>query len=611
MRKHLAVKLALATLAVPLAGYADISGFSGFAPANTYQNSVISTNPLLGYSSDGSTFNLTSNAQSQQASGYFPAAQDISSFTVTFTYQSIPVPYNSSAPDNGQKIAANGISLNFQNSSAGTSLVSGVGNADAMGIGGTAQSASVMYNNYGGFLNYGGSTYVQTGGSVPGPTTASWKSISPVNLSLGNPINVKITYSNGTIRQTLTDTVTGSVAKTSTSNVDIKTAVGAGTALVGFSASTGGYYSTQSVSNFQFTSGTGATYKPVDPNAVYTPISISSGFNKTVIVPASADRSIAIGYVNATPDNGTNITVASTGFTFFEKGFPGSPTDTGLPASGSTFVSSADSRHTFQMPTYNTNVFENLTPDCLVLNTSATDTNGGPGNPSGTLTFETPAKYSAVSLLLSAGHGPVPIAVTANYVDGTSVDIGNATALDWFFNPNPAYSAGARYNAAGDSFGTSTGNVNLYQFDIALPASTMELSGLTLTFDGSSTSNGVATIFAVSGALAPSGPDLIQGDFDLDGEVLDSDAPYFLMALAGDFEGIVAATGGQYSVNDAIYIGDFNGDGEVLDDDAAGFLIALAGGRPAAGGLGAIPEPAALGLLVPTLALSLRRTRNR
>lgn len=104
------------------------------------------------------------------------------------------------------------------------------------------------------------------------------------------------------------------------------------------------------------------------------------------------------------------------------------------------------------------------------------------------------------------------------------------------------------------------------------------------------------------------GPSLLKGDFDLDGEILDSDASYFLMALAGDFEGIVQANP-ALTTEQAVFIGDFDGDGEVLDSDAQGFLLGLAGGRPAVLSGGVLPEPVIVGLLAPVV-LGLSRQRK-
>jgi len=97
----------------------------------------------------------------------------------------------------------------------------------------------------------------------------------------------------------------------------------------------------------------------------------------------------------------------------------------------------------------------------------------------------------------------------------------------------------------------------------------------------------------------------LKGDFNFDGEVLDSDISLFVSALTGDFASLIAQFPTR-SEADFTFIGDFNGDGEVLDSDITGFVAALLGGG---GRVGVIPEPAALGLLAPMGLLVARRRR--
>jgi len=124
---------------------------------------------------------------------------------------------------------------------------------------------------------------------------------------------------------------------------------------------------------------------------------------------------------------------------------------------------------------------------------------------------------------------------------------------------------------------------------------------------------GLATIYAMStnqGIQAltfsfPTAPSFIKGDFNFDGEVLDSDISLFVSALTGDFASLLAQFPTRTEA-DFTFIGDFNGDGEVLDSDITGFVAALLGGG---GRVAAIPEPAALGLIAPMGLLLARRRR--
>ena len=100
-------------------------------------------------------------------------------------------------------------------------------------------------------------------------------------------------------------------------------------------------------------------------------------------------------------------------------------------------------------------------------------------------------------------------------------------------------------------------------------------------------------------------PAFLKGDFNFDGEVLDSDISGFVSALTGDFASLIALFPARTEA-DFTFIGDFNGDSEVLDSDITGFVSALLGGG---GRVGVIPEPAALSLLVPGMVLLRRRGR--
>ena len=99
------------------------------------------------------------------------------------------------------------------------------------------------------------------------------------------------------------------------------------------------------------------------------------------------------------------------------------------------------------------------------------------------------------------------------------------------------------------------------------------------------------------------GPALLKGDFNFDGEVLDSDISLFVQALTGDFAGLVATFPGR-TAEEFTFIGDFNADGEVLDSDISGFVNALLGGG---GRTGVIPEPSGLAVLALGAAVLVRR----
>ncbi len=121
----------------------------------------------------------------------------------------------------------------------------------------------------------------------------------------------------------------------------------------------------------------------------------------------------------------------------------------------------------------------------------------------------------------------------------------------------------------------------------------------------SATNNNALDIASPGFVAAAVVPPFIKGDFNFDGEILDSDIQLFVGALTGDFASLVALFP-ERTEADFAFIGDFNSDGEVLDSDITGFVAALLGGG---GRVTAIPEPAALGLLAPAGLLLARRRR--
>lgn len=108
------------------------------------------------------------------------------------------------------------------------------------------------------------------------------------------------------------------------------------------------------------------------------------------------------------------------------------------------------------------------------------------------------------------------------------------------------------------------------------------------------------------------GPEFVLGDFNFDGGLDGSDVDPFVLALSdldtyvADFADAFAELYPGLTLDASVVdiIGDFNGDSGFDGSDVDGFVEALSGGRP---GLSTIPEPAALGMLVPVAFLLGRR----
>ena len=146
---------------------------------------------------------------------------------------------------------------------------------------------------------------------------------------------------------------------------------------------------------------------------------VVSGFNQDVVVEAGAVNDPTTHYagaITATMDNGT----AKTFNTWYESGLPGGAGG-GLPAAG-VFTSAADPSAQFLLAPY-------TGPNALFLDQD---------NPSGTLTFATPAAFHELSILTSSGLGtstsPV-LGLTIHFADGTPAISGlSVVSPDWFNN---------------------------------------------------------------------------------------------------------------------------------------------------------------------------------
>ena len=173
--------------------------------------------------------------------------------------------------------------------------------------------------------------------------------------------------------------------------------------------------------------GTLIAMDPRPASAGFMPI-VVSGFNQDVVVEAGAVNDPTTHYsgaITATMDNGT----AKTFNTWYESGLPGGAGG-GLPGAG-VFTSAADPSAQFLLAPY-------TGPNALFLDQD---------NPTGTLTFATPAAFHELSILTSSGLGtstsPV-LGLTIHFADGTPAISGlSVVSPDWFNNGPAALFAGS------------------------------------------------------------------------------------------------------------------------------------------------------------------------
>jgi len=176
---------------------------------------------------------LTDNNTSEAASAFYNVAQYIEGFNAAFTY----------TPSGN--LAADGVTFCVQNSAAGPAALGG--NGGNLGYFGIHQSAAFELNIYA--LATGGVGFgIGTNGTIANP----YRSVAPVNLASGDPINVNLYYQQGSLQVTLVDATTSDTFVTNLNVADFGSVLGQSVGYIGFTAATGGAVSSQQVSNFAF-----------------------------------------------------------------------------------------------------------------------------------------------------------------------------------------------------------------------------------------------------------------------------------------------------------------------------------------------------------------------
>ena len=221
----------------------------------------------------------------------------------------------------------------------------------------------------------------------------------------------------------------------------------------------------------------------VAARADYQPIALNaSSYTRDMVVEHNAPAVPNGASTTASMDAGTG----NTGFSWYEQGYNSGALGTGLPVAGSTFASATFASHHYTMP-----------PSYVGNNAALVDSTHN-----ATLTPSSPAAFAALSLLTSAGNGPVAIDYTVHHAD-SSTETGTINSLDWFGNTPVAFTANGRVDVQTGAF-DSVGNNNprLYSFDISLGNHTSPVTSVDLVWDAGNTGSGAAAIFALSGQAA-------------------------------------------------------------------------------------------------------------
>jgi hypothetical protein len=240
--------------------------------------------------------------------------------------------------------------------------------------------------------------------------------------------------------------------------------------------------------------------------AQFAPLPLTTkSYTYDIVVESNFTYRVSQNCVTATMDAGPQLG----GNTWYEMGLDVAYPNTGLPHAGSLLTSVTQSDHSYRLaPSWFSN---------NVLFIGDYDTNyvsEGPGFNSAGVTPTTPAAYTALSVLTSAGNGPVVMSVAVSHADGTTDS--SATSMsspDWFnsvassSNLSPAailvYVAGGRVQPVNGGFNNvpSTTQMDLWSVDLPLANTTSPVTNITFTYS----SGGRCAIFAISGSTAAGG----------------------------------------------------------------------------------------------------------
>ncbi len=279
-----------------LSPISSVSGFGGGGTGWTVNSIGITSTPIT-----SDVLTLTDNNNNEARSAWYnqliPAT---AGFTASFTYQP------------SGNLSADGAAFVLQSCSSGVLAIGDSGGGSSLGYSPIPNSAALGINIYSGHT-------IGAGYFTDGLVNNGFQSVSPVNLAGGNPISVTLTY------DPVAQTLTANLAEQNTSNtystvipgVNLQSLVG-NSAYMGFTGATGAATSTQTISNFTFTSNAADNLLPAG-----TSLSVAAGatfdvngVNQTVATVALTGGSIVnssggLGSLSAAAFNLTGGTISA------------------------------------------------------------------------------------------------------------------------------------------------------------------------------------------------------------------------------------------------------------------------------------------------------------
>ncbi len=505
----------LRVIANPLPS-ASVTNFGG-----TGTNWTLNNNGTGGPTIVSDVLTLTDNNNGEGRNAFFNTPQPVLSgangFTASFVYTAT----------GGNPFLADGMSFIVQNDSRGANATGG--GDGGLGYAGITPSAALEINVYPGRTQ---GTIIATGGA-----TQVYNSFP--NVASGDPIQVTLTYNPtaNSLTETLIDPSAGNATYTNTlNNVNLGALLGGNSAYIGFGGGTGGFASTQQISNFSYTLAAGT------PNTYANSVTLPASSNATIDVGASAGASpIAVAMGGLTVNAGGAATLNVTAST--------APTGQSYSLSlGAVTLGSGLSL----------NVSNNGTGSGT-LSLGALNDGGTPQtvnlSGAGTVVLTSPAMTVTAGAMFNVNAGTLRVANTSGSATGSGNVTLNAGTLAsgpvGAISGNVMAGSGAHVIAPGGigSIGTlSVGGVTTsanttFNFDLGAPVASNTYSGDLVNLTG-----GGLTIGGQSAVTFGANP-TAQGDYRLFGGNIGTWTP---TTLASSFSLPVAPAGLAYTLSTAV-----------------------------------------------------------
>lgn len=221
------IPLTLTSFVVSPVARCDIIGFGGDGTGWTLNAGTYGGVPPF-IQSD--VLHLTSSTIANN-SVFFNQRQDITAFTVSFTYQNL-TPYDGWNPGDGMVFALQNQGLNALSSELGSSL----------GFHGITPATGIAINLF------------EVVGTGYAPTSVPWgySPVTPVDLHSLHPIEVTVAFDGSTLSESLYDPV-ANVSFSTTYAVNLLADAGGSSAYVGFTGGCGSAMADQLINDFRFT----------------------------------------------------------------------------------------------------------------------------------------------------------------------------------------------------------------------------------------------------------------------------------------------------------------------------------------------------------------------